>query len=276
MSSDGKLPSDSGLGLSCGRPDSRALEDHIDADDEDESTVNDEEPGTPVVENVTTPPPHISSPSIPSPMSWGKLDLFTPLGQHLAASLAKSPEKPPVASLRGGQPDSDSDSPGHEVSGGSSDEDELTRGSRDVLVQRLTELAQKISKGEHVPDQAALSLLHGQVDDMDRVVAGERAGHPRRPRPTSLQMDSRGGADQDEPSAWSSPSSSWMRSRYSDLSVSTKRDPAPERAQDVVRKPAVDSFKIASEAEKLNAELETLVTNLKARQEESEVSSPLQ
>jgi hypothetical protein len=273
MSFDGKVTPDSGLCLKYGTSDSRAQDGtsiDADVDTEDVSTVNDEGPSTPDEAQVTTPPPFISSPSIPSPMSWGKLDLITPLGQHLAASLARSPEKSPPVSLRE-EPGSGSDTP-HldlDLQGDSPAPSASPPGqdARDALALRLTELARRISQGDGVHDQVTLDALHGGLDDLDQVAAG---GHkPRRPqhRPRLMTLET-----EPQESAWSSPSSSWMRSRYSDLSASAMRDAPPPEPRVVVKKPAVDSFKLASEAEKLNAELETLLSNLKARQEESEVS----
>lgn len=235
-------------------------------------------------EVATTPPPHLSSPSIPSPFNIGVLGLtpLTPLGRHLASSLAKSPGKLPdepdgsgchaSGAINGACSSSCRNSKSSRCSKSSSttgsslgDDDDFSRGSKDLLVQRLTELTRRLAQGDSgdghgpstCPDQESLNILHASVDEMDRVVSGIM---PRR------RVTGSGGRD-----AWGSPSSSWMRSRYSDLSASTRWDPPPE-AEPAVKKPAVDSFKIASEAEKLNGELEKLITNLKARQEESEVS----
>ncbi|ROT43255.1 hypothetical protein SODALDRAFT_355460 [Sodiomyces alkalinus F11] len=256
----------------------------------------DEQDKSPIRDEVATPPPpHLSSPSIPSPFNIGILGLtpLTPLGRHVASSLARSPEKLPDVCdgsgfhgagsiINGACSSSCRNSKSSKCSksssaGGSSlgDDDELSRGSREALAQRLTELARRLIQrddddGTTGPDQVSLNFLHANADEMDRVVSGSVP----RPRPRMSENGAgaggvgvgRGMADRD---AWGSPSSSWMRSRYSDLSASTRRDSPPE-PEVAVKKPAVDSFKIASEAEKLNGELEKLITNLKARQEESE------
>ncbi|KAL2759404.1 hypothetical protein ACRALDRAFT_1079461 [Sodiomyces alcalophilus JCM 7366] len=237
---------------------------------------------------ATPPPPHLSSPSIPSPFNIGILGLtpLTPLGRHLASSLARSPEKSPPdepdgsgchgpggilngacsSSCRNSKSSKCSKSSSSAVGSSLGDDDEFSsRGSKDALVQRLADLTRRLTgdgDGTTDPDQLSLNILHASVDEMDRVVSG----YMPRPRASESGCAGRGVTDRD---AWGSPSSSWMRSRYSDLSASTRRDSPPE-AEVAVKKPAVDSFKIASEAEKLNGELEKLITNLKARQEESE------
>ncbi|KAM0325334.1 hypothetical protein ACHAQA_007319 [Verticillium albo-atrum] len=261
MSSDSRT-SDSVLGLGLGLRylDLKELDHH----DRSESAPADDETtlgNSPPREHVATPPPHISSPSIPSPMSLGHLGIvpLTPLGKQLAASLGRTPGTP----LSGSDRDAGSDSVGHRDS---AEEEPTTQGSKVQLIQRLTELARKLTlENDAPPDQITLNLLHRRVDDLDRIADGHPPTAPYRPHLTRLptgSIDERG-------SFFGSPSSSWMHSRYSSLSLSTKPEP-PKAPEPVPKKPDVDSFKIASEAEKLTAELDTLVTNLKARQEESE------
>ncbi|KAJ9141887.1 hypothetical protein NKR23_g7564 [Pleurostoma richardsiae] len=71
--------------------------------------------------------------------------------------------------------------------GGSGDEDEdgLTQDSRDVLVDRLNDLVQRLTGGA-LQDES-ISALHAKVDEMEKVLAGRKgAGRPpqesRRPR----------------------------------------------------------------------------------------------
>ncbi|KAG7135507.1 hypothetical protein HYQ45_006776 [Verticillium longisporum] len=258
--------SDTGLGLGLRYLDLKEVDDdhddvplgvHVVHDENDEETTLGKPPRR---KDASTPPPHISSPSIPSPMSLGHLGIvpLTPLGKQLAASLGRTPETP----LRGSDRDASSD---HGSGPRVAADEELTQGSKAQLIQRLTALTQKLVQGSDVPDQITLDLLLRRVDEIDRVVDGHPPSAPFRPhltcRPTG-SIDERG-------SFFGSPSSSWMHSRYSSLSLSVRAE-RPKTPEPVVKKPDVDSFKIASEAEKLTAELDTLVTNLKARQEESE------
>ncbi|KAM0503105.1 hypothetical protein D7B24_002166 [Verticillium nonalfalfae] len=257
--------SDTGLGLGLRYLDLKEVDDHddvplgvhvVDDENDEETTLG----NPPRRKDASTPPPHISSPSIPSPMSLGHLGIvpLTPLGKQLAASLGRTPETP----LRGSDRDASSD---HGSGPRGLADEELTQGSKVQLIQRLTALTQKLAQGSDVPDQITLDLLLRRVDEIDRVVDGHPPSAPFRPhltcRPTG-SIDERG-------SFFGSPSSSWMHSRYSSLSLSVRAE-RPKTPEPVVKKPDVDSFKIASEAEKLTAELDTLVANLKARQEESE------
>ena len=73
-------------------------------------------------------------------------------------------------------------------------------------------------------------------------------------------------------SLFSSPASSFFRTRYSDLSASIFRDPEPE-PEDPPPKMGMtvqQANKVIAEAMKLNDELTTVVTNLRARQEETD------
>ncbi|KAL2882477.1 hypothetical protein SGCOL_002217 [Colletotrichum sp. CLE4] len=116
----------------------------------------------------------------------------------------------------------------------------------------------------------ARCAMHGKLDEIDTVLAGEPPQATPQGKPKNWQADAR---SVEHESLWTSPSPSWFRSGLSEISPSFRssfrRDTlSPEPT--VERKPAVDTFRIASEAAKLNIELESLVTNLKARQEESE------
>lgn len=211
--------------------------------------------------------PQISTPSLPSPMSFRGFSPLSPTprqqyfstpGQQFSTPVAKSPlarswtEDDITASAHSGE--------------------NATEGTRDTLslIQRLNDLAQKLLSGDDVPD-TNVSALHGKLDEIESVLAGKPPQATPQNKPKTWPMD---GQSVDHESLWTSPSPSWFRSGLSEISPSFRssfrRDtPSPEPT--VEKKPAVDTFRLASEAAKLNSELETLVTNLKARQEESEV-----
>ncbi|EGY15774.1 uncharacterized protein VDAG_06938 [Verticillium dahliae VdLs.17] len=247
--------SDTGLGLGLRYLDLKEADDdhddvplgvHVVHDENDEETTLGKPPRR---KDASTPPPHISSPSIPSPMSLGHLGIvpLTPLGKQLAASLGRTPETP----LRGSDRDASSD---HGSGPRVAADEELTQGSKAQLIQRLTALTQKLVQGSDVPDQITLDLLLRRVDEIDRVVDGHPPSAPFRPhltcRPTG-SIDERG-------SFFGSPSSSWMHSRYSSLSLSHIHDLLVTRAERAAQR----IIFLQSRVQDLEAELHDSDTDL--------------
>lgn len=77
--------------------------------------------------------------------------------------------------------------------------DDVTQDSRDVLVQRLTDLAARLSSGDAHVRTAGIEALHRQVDEMERVLTRGAGASSRRGsslmRPRSLQLPAGGSAD---------------------------------------------------------------------------------
>ncbi|KAJ0304155.1 hypothetical protein COL516b_006045 [Colletotrichum fioriniae] len=197
-----------------------------------------------------------------SPLSPTPRQQFSTPGGYFSTPVAKSP-------LARSWTEDDLTASTH--SHGTEKTNENTENTRDTLglIQRLNDLAQKLLAGEDVPD-TNVSAMHGKLDEIDSVLAGDPPQATPQGKPKNWPADAR---SVEHESLWTSPSPSWFRSGLSEISPSFRssfrRDtPSPEPT--VERKPAVDTFRIASEAAKLNIELESLVTNLKARQEESE------
>lgn len=65
----------------------------------------------------------------------------------------------------------DDDDDADSLSDGSADVDDVTQDSRDVLVQRLTDLAERIGSAENVRT-SCIEALHKEVDEMERVLRG--------------------------------------------------------------------------------------------------------
>ncbi|UQC74499.1 uncharacterized protein CLUP02_01150 [Colletotrichum lupini] len=263
--SDGR--SDSGLGL-------RFLDLNDDEDDNSpckgrlRRSRSQTSKSVPVTPHASSP--QISTPSLPSPMSHRGFSPLSPTprqqfstpGGYFSTPVAKSP-------LARSWTEDDLTASTH--SNGTEKTNENTENTRDTLglIQRLNDLAQKLLAGEDVPD-TNVSAMHGKLDEIDSVLAGEPPQATPQGKPKNWPADAR---SVEHESLWTSPSPSWFRSGLSEISPSFRssfrRDtPSPEPT--VEKKPAVDTFRIASEAAKLNIELESLVTNLKARQEESE------
>ncbi|KAI2642038.1 hypothetical protein GGS21DRAFT_500908 [Xylaria nigripes] len=157
----------------------------------------------------------------------------------------------------------------------------ITQDSRDVLAQRLNDLATRLSQDSHVEDES-IKLLHAKVNELENALytperrpaktKTERSG----PRPLYL-VDDRGGSDNsrtapdpadllllDAPSL-ASPAQS---------SPSAKK--RPNNRDDTKAKPRTSGVTVAqaeqviAEAQNLHKELEIVISNLRDRQEETE------
>ena len=150
--------------------------------------------------------------------------------------------------------------------------EEFVQDSKDVLVQRLLDLATNL-QDQDLPDEA-LSTLHHDVDHMERT--WQKSPHPKPPlqRPilrsfaSSMSLMSNG-SHQDEP-FWrpGSPLSTGLESpfRFHSPKASISK---PEPAK-VISSPMRCAI-LANEADMLLAKLVKVVNELKSRREESEV-----
>ncbi|PTB63021.1 hypothetical protein BBK36DRAFT_1171827 [Trichoderma citrinoviride] len=152
------------------------------------------------------------------------------------------------------------------------------------LARRLSLLAKQLTYGDSMDELVALD---SQVNQLEQALGGGGVstsiyGSPplsRRPRPLSLQTPVRKnrGSDLDGSAIFSSPSSSF-RNRFADQMSPTpsasmmhhdesedEEPPPPKQGMT-----AAQANRVISELAKLNEELQTTVTNLKARQEESD------
>ncbi|KAL7785825.1 hypothetical protein V8C37DRAFT_312813 [Trichoderma ceciliae] len=153
------------------------------------------------------------------------------------------------------------------------------------LARRLSMLAQRLTYGDSMEELVALD---SQVNQIEQVLGGGISpsvyGSPplsRKPRPLSLETPVRKnrGSDMDGSAIFSSPSS-LFRTRFPDQLSPTpsasmmhhhdeweeeEEPPPPKKGMT-----AAQANKVISEVLKLNEELENIVTNLKARQEESD------
>ncbi|KAL7930127.1 hypothetical protein V8C35DRAFT_166171 [Trichoderma chlorosporum] len=151
------------------------------------------------------------------------------------------------------------------------------------LARRLSMLAQRLTYGDSMEE---LVQLDSQVNQIEQALGGGMSpsiyGSPplsRKPRPLSLETPVRKNrhSDMDGSAIFSSPSS-LFRTRFADQlsptpsasmmhhDESEDEDPPPPKNGMT----AAQTNKIIAEVMKLNEELDTIVTNLKARQEESD------
>ncbi|KAL7623880.1 hypothetical protein AAE478_005436 [Parahypoxylon ruwenzoriense] len=164
-----------------------------------------------------------------------------------------------------------------------SDQEEIVRDSKDVLVQRLNDLAAQLNKQDHI-NEDSVNHLHARVDEMEKVLSvkdhsSNRASRRPRSRPSSLALqNSRSEGD----SFWGSLAPGRIIPNIPNISLPTsQRSPsmqsfkestgAPEaKAVSEPRMSPAQASRIVTEAQKLCKELEAVVTSLRARQEESD------
>lgn len=184
-------------------------------------------------------PPMFSSPSVASSVAFSRSGGFSPLRQHLSRD-------------------------NHDVS---------SRTARQDLAKRLTLLAQRLTCGDELDE----SSLTRQVEQMEKAVSPPSS--PRSPPRRQQNIDSPRRSETG--SSLGSPLS-LIRSQFSDLSVESYRDRERQREREIREEEdrqtraklgmsVAQAKKIIAESTKLNDELSTIVSNLKARQEETEV-----
>ncbi|KAJ4267282.1 hypothetical protein NW762_003386 [Fusarium torreyae] len=153
------------------------------------------------------------------------------------------------------------------------------RNSRDVLAQRLSQLAHELTSGDDdLLDDSGVDILTAQLDQLEGTKLLKKSvtfSSPSTPSPREtprrpLSFDMRSPSD----SIFSTPGSVF-KTRFSDLSASIRRDPEPEPEPEPDPPPnmgmtVTQAKKVIQEVTQLNEEMSQLVTNLKARQEESD------
>lgn len=161
-----------------------------------------------------------------------------------------------------------------------SEEEDLVRDSRDVLVQRLNDLVAQINQQDHLKEDD-VNGLHAKVDEMEKAIT--RRDHPsrrtpRRPRPTSLVLqDSRRERD----AFWGSLTPGRTVPSISNLPLHTRTSSAARTDEESSGIPTAAPAKrrqispaqadrIVAEAQNLCKELENVASGLRARLEESD------
>lgn len=205
-------------------------------------------------------PPLLSSPSAASSLAAGhSSDAISPLHRELSRTTLH--DEPAADNLS------------------------TSSGNRLALARRLSHLAQQLTGEDDADEQVDELALMAQVDQMEKALLarpGSKSplrGTMKHRRPASFggwrsQSDVGG-------SLVSLGAHGIVRSHPSELPVPlTAKDPTPESAE---RKESSNKSltlrqanKIIAEADKLNEELNSIVSNLKARQEESDVRPPSQ
>ncbi|KAG5797835.1 hypothetical protein H9Q69_003140 [Fusarium xylarioides] len=152
------------------------------------------------------------------------------------------------------------------------------RNSRDVLAQRLSQLAHELTSGDDdLLDDSGVDILTAQLDQLEGTKMLKKTVSFSLPStPSPRQAHQRLSLDMCSPgeSIFSTPGSAF-KTRFSDLGASLRRDPEPEPEPEP--EPPANMGMTVAQAKKviqgvtqLNEEMSQLVTNLKARQEESD------
>lgn len=145
--------------------------------------------------------------------------------------------------------------------------DEMPTIGRHVLAKRLARLVQQLADGEDVDDEALSDHIDRMENAFTKTQAPLKSQHRQLLSPQLRDYQNTLG---------SSLGSSASRSRFPDLPLS--RTKSPETEDDEERPPprkgmtAKQATMVIKEVTKLNDQLGTVVSNLTARQEESDVS----
>ncbi|KAK4087794.1 hypothetical protein Purlil1_7851 [Purpureocillium lilacinum] len=228
-----------------------------------------------VVGGVTTPSPpppaFLSSPSVASSLAFSTpaLGSFSPLRRELSRTTTLHDD---IDQQQQQQPQSPA------------------RLSRQDLARRLSQLAQRLSyddggSGGSADDHVDELMLQGQLDQLEKAFLS-RPPPPPPPQGSASAFEMRSSPPRSDhagsASALASPASSLFRSRFSDLSASLQLQREREReAEELGRRRELEpaprpgmtvpeAKKVIAEMGKLNDELSTVVSNLRARQEESD------
>jgi hypothetical protein len=233
------------------------------------------------------------SPKLPSPMSLYQLGIGSPLRRQMSSPLTRSPVTRRVAE------DDDTKSKDEETeavaddrvesegSSGSGSEEGGIQDSRDVLVERLNDLASRLVGGAHFEAQT-INELHARVDEMEGVLSSKQRVLDR--RKSHRRFDSYSSSrTHDDPFRATGPiTPAWLISQLSDPSqhslrnsemedaepitpaTVTGQEPGPRPLSAQAAQPAL-AFKVTAEAERLYADLSAVVSRLQVRREESDV-----
>ncbi|XXG97017.1 Dihydrosphingosine phosphate lyase [Hypoxylon texense] len=160
--------------------------------------------------------------------------------------------------------------------------EEIVRDSKDVLVQRLNDLAAQLSQQDYL-EEGNVNGLHAKVDEMERVLSTRSDSSRRRTqrsRPTSMILQ---GSTSSRDSFWGpltpgqimpSIPNTTLPAMQSSSTQTTEESPMPSatgtETANKSRTSPVLANRVVKEAQNLCKELEAVAMSLRARQEESD------
>ncbi|KAI0861386.1 hypothetical protein F4860DRAFT_475949 [Xylaria cubensis] len=231
---------------------------------------DDEHGSPPPLQRRVRPEPHhpyhrddsdAASPTHLSPLASPSMSLY---------SLRMSPLSPLFP-----QPDPDRLDLGHR------DPEDATQDSRDVLVQRLNDLAARLSQQHHIRNEE-IHVIHAKVNELENVLytpdnSSKRETRPPGPPPLSLDDGGQDGSNHtweppDPGSPLPSDAFSLTLPRPASPSAKTGIDyQAQRKAKSRASKLTVaQAEQVLAEAQDLHKSLEVVISNLRDRQEETE------
>lgn len=166
----------------------------------------------------------------------------------------------------------------HESSASASEDQDRAQDSTDVLVQRLNDLAARISSTKGMRDEDVGSL-HAKVDELEKALSSRNVKGTRRQRHHLLSVDSHRG---DLDVFAGPPSPGWIRSHLAEMTLALPSSPGPQESTEVAgtadpaetrHRATASEFaqQALAEAQKLEDDLAKTVSGLQGRLEEQNV-----
>jgi hypothetical protein len=148
-----------------------------------------------------------------------------------------------------------------------SSQDDLTQDNKDVLVERLNDLVQRLSKDGASIEDKAVTNIHHLVDGIETLMREK----PKEPNLDDLDIESESGDTKEQEILWGpalprSPIQN-IRMRLPDSWRSPQLSAPPKQEINSSK-----TAEIAKEAEELTSQLAKTVSELQIRREESDVS----
>jgi len=142
---------------------------------------------------------------------------------------------------------------------------DLTEDSKDVLIERLNDLVQRLSTAQEL-DDGAVTAVHSQVDKIEMILKGEE----KQKKPSHSRSSS--GVPRDSPDPFWAPATPTksIRMRLPDTSTRSQRPPLRRNLQEVS---SVKASELAQAAEDLASRMAVTLEEFQRRKEESDVSS---
>ncbi|KAH6656771.1 hypothetical protein BKA67DRAFT_168320 [Truncatella angustata] len=209
-----------------------------------------------------------TTPTFSSPSASPSLSFPSPSRSFPFSPLRRSPSPPNTNSLHSPQADA-----------GNRDRPHVVRDHKDALTQRLNDLAARLAADE-VMQGEDVDSMHTKVDELEALMFMMRSKPLNYDRARSLTSDN-----------YEGPGSGSGRLRSSSLEPHFSKVSLPKSEQTVPQHHGIGQgsclghpehvegtnkhqvTRVLAEAQKLQAALESIVNNLKARQEEQEVRS---